>query len=102
MSGKHTQGPWIAAPYSSAVGAPVVAANGRSIAKITYYALASEGFANHERESDANGRLIAAAPDMLAALQAVMAEWRDGYGLNCVDQCRAAICAALKEPSDAE
>lgn len=45
-------------------------------------------------EAVANMYLIAAAPDLLAALEAVMAEWREGYGLQCVDQVRAAIAKA--------
>jgi hypothetical protein len=64
----HTPGPWIAAPYSSVVGAPVVSASGRSVAKVTYFAL-GESFSNHDAESDANARLIAAAPEMLEALR---------------------------------
>ena len=42
----------------------------------------------------ADARLIAAAPEMLAALQAVLSEWREGYGLKCVDQVRTAIAKA--------
>lgn len=36
-------------------------------------------------------RLVSAAPEMLEALNAVMAEWRDGYGLRCEKQVRFAI-----------
>lgn len=43
---------------------------------------------------DANGSLIAAAPDLLAALLSVLDEYRDGYGLRCVDQVRAAVTKA--------
>ena len=32
--------------------------------------------------------------ELLAALKAVHDEWREGYGLRCVDQCRAAIAKA--------
>ncbi len=65
---KGTPGPWIAAPYSSVVGAPVVAAiSGRPIAKITYFPL-GDGFENHERESIANGKLVESAPDLLNEL----------------------------------
>lgn len=64
---KHTPGPWIAAPYSSVVGAPVVAASGRPVASVTYFKV-GEGFENHDRESKANGNLIAASPEMLEAL----------------------------------
>ena len=42
----------------------------------------------------ADARLIAAAPDLLAALKAVLAEYREGYGLNCLNQVTQAIRAA--------
>lgn len=45
-------------------------------------------------DCNANARLIAAAPDLLAALKAVMDEWREGYGLSCVKEVRAAISKA--------
>ena len=65
----HTPGPWLAASsFSSAVGLPVVQqGRGRSIASVTFFNL-GEGFENHDRESYANARLIAAAPDMVTAL----------------------------------
>lgn len=59
---KHTPGPWMMATRpSSIVGWPVVApyAMGRSVCNVT---------AGHD-ESAANARLIAAAPDLLAALK---------------------------------
>lgn len=65
---KYTKGPWIAAPYSSVVGAPVVSRMGRSIASVTYFKL-GEHFQNHDSESEANGHLIAAAPELLEALK---------------------------------
>jgi hypothetical protein len=82
MREKHTQGPWIAASKaSSVVGLPVVAQSGRSIASVSYFNL-GEGFANHERESLANSRLIAAAPDMLQALDDARFFIQD-----CLDNC---------------
>ena len=42
----------------------------------------------------ANARLIAAAPELLGALKAVTAEYRDGYGLHCIEQVREAISKA--------
>ena len=36
-------------------------------------------------------RLKALNAELLAALEAVMAEYEDGYGLRCVNQVRAAI-----------
>lgn len=70
MSG-HTRGPWIAASYSSVVGAPVVSQSGRPIASVTYFKL-GDGFQNHDRESAANACLIAAAPDLLEALRQIV------------------------------
>ena len=32
--------------------------------------------------------------EMLEALRAVLAEWREGYGLKCIEQVRAAIAKA--------
>jgi hypothetical protein len=40
---------------------------------------------------------MAAAPDLLEALQAVIAEHEDGYGLKCVEQVKAAIAKATGE-----
>jgi hypothetical protein len=77
---KHTPGPWMAAARpSSVVGLPVVAtANGRSIASVTFFSLGPD-FANHDRESAANARLIAAAPALLEALKAVLTYGRDVF-----------------------
>jgi len=50
------------------------------------------------KEIEANAALIVQAvnayDDMLAALRAVMAEHRYGYGLRCEEQVRAAIAKA--------
>lgn len=45
-------------------------------------------------------QLILAAPDLLEALQSVISEWREGYGLRCVEQVRAAIAKAIHEPAE--
>jgi len=47
--------------------------------------------------NEADARLIAAAPEMYEALKAVMDEWREGYGLNCVEQVRAALAKIAKD-----
>lgn len=77
MSAKHTPGPWLAASHPSSVsGLPIVARpSGRSIASVTFFHL-GEAFASHDAESRANARLIAAAPTLLEALQAIA----DGEG----------------------
>jgi hypothetical protein len=67
----HTDGPWMAASKpSSVVGWPVVSQTGRSIASVTYvnHPAATEEYAAFNAESLANARLIAAAPDLLSAL----------------------------------
>lgn len=71
---RHTPGPWMAAAGpSSIVGWPVVGQMGRSICNLSWlgkkpdYA-SDEVFAVYRAEVEANGKLIAAAPDMLDAL----------------------------------
>lgn len=70
MGEKYTPGPWMAASHPSSVsGLPVVARpSGRSIASVTFFHL-GEAFASHDAESNANARLIAAAPALLEALE---------------------------------
>jgi len=70
---KATPGRWIAAPYSSVVGASIVASpSGRSIGTITYFSL-GDGFEKHDKESAANGALAATlhneAPVMLDLIE---------------------------------
>lgn len=79
MSGvKHTAGPWMAASSpSSVVGWPVVGPMGRSICNVSWmpkkaYPDASEAdYAAFNTECEANACLIAAAPELLAALKVV-------------------------------
>jgi hypothetical protein len=88
---KHTPGPWMAPPYSSVVGLPIVASpSGRSIAKVTYFDL-GEGFENHNAESVANARLIAAAPDLLAAIKKVLPLIPGHTKLGCQGDCSACM-----------
>lgn len=97
----HTPGPWLAAASaSSVVGWPIVQpGTGRLICNINYVQRTAidpnvAGDRAFNAESKANSRLIAAAPELLDALQQVMTEWREGYGLRCEDQVRAAIAKA--------
>lgn len=74
---RHTPGPWLmAAKASSVVGWPVVApqAMGRLVCSLNYADPAAfggkmPGDGAFNRESRANGLLIAAAPDLLAACE---------------------------------
>lgn len=78
---KHTAGPWMAASKpSSIVGWPVVAPRqmGRMIANVAWAphranaGVSDAEYARYAAECGANARLIAASPELLAALQAAM------------------------------
>lgn len=68
---KHTPGPWMAAAApSSVVGWPVVAQGGQSVCSLTWLGVkpadvSDERFAAYRAEVEANGQMIAAAPDLL-------------------------------------
>jgi len=86
----HTPGPWAQAQYSPA---DVVVDDKCLIASARY------GLNDVSREQAiANARLIAAAPDLLAALSAMLENWEFG-GLQPypIAQVRAAIAKALGE-----
>lgn len=106
---EHTPGPWfVEMPNWQTPHVWINAVGSSGVAKIE---TCDYGDGKGERITDedlANARLIAAAPEtaaerdrlkevnaeLLAALKAVMGEWKDGYGLNCVEQVRAAIAKA--------
>jgi hypothetical protein len=73
----HTPAPWLAATaISSVVGLPVVASKGRLICNVNHAHDPMHGKVAGDdafnREALANARLIAAAPDLLAALDALL------------------------------
>jgi hypothetical protein len=88
---KHTPGPWVAIDHE------IFADNqSRNIADVWI------SFANIEdEEAKANARLIAAAPDLLEALEAFAeyAEKGTWGSLDPVTQARAAIAKAKGDPS---
>lgn len=86
----HSPGPWVAHQYG-------VRNSGGYLFKFNWphlYDGQDERYWRETAERQADARLIAAAPELLAALQMVMAEHREGYGLNCEDEVRAAIAKA--------
>jgi hypothetical protein len=85
----------------------VATSNGRSIASVTFFSL-GKAFAQHDRESEANARLIAAAPALLEALQAMVDEQVEYMTINHlgdpekqhnIKRARAAIALAQGEQS---
>lgn len=101
MDTKHTPGPWISAePYP--YGVQVSSTNG-------YVCRVSESGKKSTEEQRANARLIAAAPDLLAALEDAIAKMKQyipkaaqGYDNGCFKyvgmgedfDCSCAICKA--------
>lgn len=86
---KHTPGPWKTSYTNLSV---VIAENGAVVARASKL----NGLVNLQ----ANARLIAAAPELLEALQTVVANAPDPYCAitRAVDaQCRAAIAKATGE-----
>jgi len=99
MSGGWTPGPWkvgasghwISAPECGGIG---VASAGRAV---TIGGGSSYVISNTEAE--ANARLIAAAPDLLAALEKAQ-EYFDGYSTR--DTVKRAIAAAIAKATGEE
>lgn len=97
---KHTAGPWMAAASpSSIVGWPVIAAGGRLICTIATppnnlerIGKEAAGYKAFLDECGANARLIAAAPDMLAALKAMVLNDTHTYR-----DCHKAALAAISK-----
>lgn len=77
----HTPGPWCAQGNS-------VTASGRSVAVVR-----GRG---SRAELDANARLIAAAPDLLAALRLMLDTFGDADDQSVIDAARAAL--AMVQP----
>ena len=69
MSAKHTPGPWIAHQVLLGYGVPFTPVVGKTLLAKVY----SEAFGDYA-QSEANARLIAAAPDLLEELLICRAE----------------------------
>jgi len=82
---KHTAGPWSRDRYGHVVGPDGEDVRFRSLA------IAASGSAERPAEAEANTDLIAAAPDLLEALQATRGQWI--HSVNAA-QCLAAIAKA--------
>jgi hypothetical protein len=82
---KHTPGPWVQTPWDST--AIFDAKNLQVPIAQTYPADTSQ------KEAEANARLVAAAPQLLEALELIVEQDPDGEGQGFID-ARAAIKAA--------
>mgnify|MGYP004450760141 CR=1 FL=1 len=82
---KHTPGPWVQTPWDST--AIFDAKNLRVPIAQTFPADTCK------QEAEANARLVAAAPQLLAALELIIEQDPDGEGQGFID-ARAAIKAA--------
>jgi hypothetical protein len=86
---KHTSGPWKTNGRAGYAGHKVADATGRSVAAFP----STSNRAIEER--DANAKLIAAAPDLLAALEMAL-PFIDGYKANSADVVDAIKFAITK------
>lgn len=86
QTAKHTPGPWSTEYDGSLV----------MCGQVVTGPIGPEGAGRDERR--ANGRLAAAAPDLLAALERVLAAYEaarePGHGIILIDEARAAIAKA--------
>jgi hypothetical protein len=95
---KHTPGPWRYCMYADHIPNFILKFGTRPLAKINYFAGNPEfAVSNDIIEGEANARLIAAAPELLAALE--MCEHRLSLGENpdddeAINKARSAIAKA--------
>lgn len=101
----HTKGPWTFSTAPQPNGCPIVGARGLMVAMLAH----SIHHADQKDEALANARLIAAAPDLLEALQAfnVKEEWIVAgtadtlvlrVPLAVIQKAAAAVAKAIVEP----
>ena len=99
---QHTPGPWAVTTVGSCHGVhPAASSNERDdICRVTPHNYHPDGWPAAKAEAEANARLIAAAPELLAALVALMGEanlgdvYLDDDDRAKLDVARAAIAKA--------
>ena len=99
---KHTPGPWVAIGPSSPSGhiLEFIIDNPErhaQIAKVQVSVSSISDWYAPAQDLEANARLIAAAPDMLEALQAVVSAYENGGMIEPIFMARAAIARATGE-----
>lgn len=92
MQTQHTPGPWIIhAPANAAfVRHPSIVSDTGEVAKATW--------ASSERQTNANARLIVAAPDLLAAIEGLLNALPSATTHPAIKAARAAIARATGQP----
>jgi hypothetical protein len=106
LKAEHTPGPWRREKYrdSENYSLTIVADNPYGDKWGTWAVAHAHGWGGDDHhQSEANARLIAAAPDLLEALLVALrfveddGSYKKGYVQKCEAQCRAAIAKALGE-----
>lgn len=87
----HTPGPWVVS--SVGIGFEVDDRDGNQVAQASQRLSDGRG-RSHFPERQANGRLIAAAPDLLAALETIVERYRGSGPVSTDDLARAAHAIA--------
>ncbi len=83
MSTQHTKGPWKVAPDFSIVS------------EHAYYKIAEIVAGDRDGECEANASLIAAAPELLEALQAALEALRGSAGFDEINNAKKQVKAAI-------
>ncbi|MGK0556132.1 hypothetical protein [Bordetella bronchiseptica] len=100
MTTRHTPGPW-ARDIGSGFGCDVRAENGRKVAATWGINNGDPHRPAYRAECDANARLIAAAPELLEALETLVADFADYPAserpCHAFDLARAVIAKAKGE-----
>ena len=95
---KHTPGPWSVVQHDHAICVQTESPNKTQFGASRYAAIG--GFDRNDQdqlqEALANAHLIAAAPDLLEALQAIMSETNPIELAAALDMARAAIAKATE------
>lgn len=96
---KHTPGPWVIGPYGVSGGIGIDAADPADGKKFEVCEVWGVDLnTEHDERSRANAKLIAAAPNLLEALQDLVTELGDDWNMlhNYLDRARAAIAKATE------
>ena len=92
MTAQHTPGKWHHTGANEYHGNYVEDDHGNTLCDL--YHKGTDGQIFHHDNAEANARLISAAPDLLEALQVVIANWTGGSFHPAIEQACQAIAKA--------